>query len=139
MSTLEQERAKHALACIRKVEELTPSGYGNYRSYVEALPAQIIMNGLGQAVATLLARRKQRADNADGKNADAYQLLHNHIKDWLCGKDPSAPYCNEKSLIDAIIQSDQDTYIRAHAECLAYLVWLKKFAQATLKRGEDRE
>ena len=39
------------------------------------------------------------------------------------------------SLIDAIVKHGQAEYVHAQAESLAYLVWLKKFAQAFLKSG----
>jgi CRISPR-associated protein Cmr5 len=38
--------------------------------------------------------------------------------------------------MQAITEEDQRHYIRAQTEALAYLVWLKKFANAYLERGE---
>lgn len=129
MHTLEQERAKHALARVREVEKAfagkQQQQQSNYGSYVKELPTHIVMNGLGQAVATLLERSKRKATDTK-----AYQLLSMHLESWLCR--PGGPYAGHKTLIDAIVTCDQATYVRAHADALAYLVWLKKFAQAFL-------
>lgn len=130
MHTLEQERAKHALARVREVEKtLSPEQQASYCSYVKELPTLIVMSGLGQAVATLLERSTRKA--TDSK---AYQRLSTHLASWLCR--PGEPYAEHKTLIDAIVTCDQATYVRAHADALAYLVWLKKFAQAFLARPE---
>jgi len=125
--TLDQKRAVHALAKVRIVKGSDAAG--NYRSYVEALPAMIVMNGIGQACATLLSRA------ADDKPRNrAYRLLLNHLRDWLCREDGGV-YRGENSLIDGIVKGDQQTFVHAQVEALAYLVWLKKFAQAELPRG----
>lgn len=132
--TLEQQRAAAALRKVRELREAGAGRYGNYRSYVERLPAQIVMNGLGQAVATVRARA-----SGDSAEARAYALLHGHMQGWLCRNQPLAPYRGAGDLIEAITTCDQDTYVRAHAEALAYLVWLKKFARAYLERGKDAD
>ena len=124
--TLEQKRAAHALKSVHDVEQ---EAFGkHYRSYAEGLPATIVMNGLGQACATLLS-----AANGDGDRERAYQSLHQHLQAWLCRNDGVYPGAN--SLIDAIVKHGQAEYVHAQAESLAYLVWLKKFAQAFLPRG----
>ncbi len=121
--TLEQKRAAHALCKAWEVDrELAAS----YRSYVESLPATIVMNGLGQACATVLARA-----SGTSPREQAYRLLYGHVQDWLCRSE--GVYSEEESLIDAIVKNDQRKYIHAQAEALAYLDWLKKFAQAFLK------
>ena len=56
--TLDQQRAKFALDRIRELEELGEEKYGHYVSYVSALSATIVMNGLGQALTTQLAKAK---------------------------------------------------------------------------------
>ncbi len=131
--TLEQQRAAHALTIVREIEAAPFAK--EYRSYVESLPATIVMNGLGQACATLLA-----ATSGDGNRGHAYHALHQHLQSWLCR--PAVPgqiggvYPGPASLIDAIVNHGQAEYVHAQAEALAYLVWLKKFAQAFLPRGE---
>jgi CRISPR-associated protein Cmr5 len=133
-------RAKDALGKIDslKAEALEGNQYGNYVSYVEALPAAILQNGLGQALAILLAGAKlARAENERGTDEKAYEKLYDQIHGWLCRDNDEAPYREKPDLMDAIVNGDEDSYIRAQAETLAYLRWLKKFAVAFLKKKEN--
>jgi CRISPR-associated protein Cmr5 len=125
IQSLAQRRARHALD---RVNERKKTEHGNYVSYTESLPATILMNGLGQACATLLAK-------AGGRLEEPHRLLYDDLQGWLCRDDSAAPFPKRKDLIDAITQEDQRAYLRAQAEALAYLVWLKKFANAFLTRG----
>jgi CRISPR-associated protein Cmr5 len=125
---LAQRRAAHALGCIERHKRAGKGTYGNYVSYVEALPATILMNGLGQACATLLSK-------AEGDKQKPHGLLFGDVESWLCGEDPAAPFKGD--LLEAITEKDQATYLRAQAEALQYLIWLKKFASAYLERGGD--
>ena len=66
----------------------------------------------------------------------ARESLYSQISTWLCDPREDAPYPGRKDVLEAITQLDEDAYIRAQAEALAYLEWLKKFANAFLKRPE---
>jgi CRISPR-associated protein Cmr5 len=120
--TLAQRRAAHALA---RINEIKDEEHGNYKSYISGLPANILMSGLGQAAATL---------RAGGK--DAHLKLYNHLSDWLCGGDEDCPY-KEGDLLQNITAGNEDKYLHAQAEALAYLEWLKKFAVAFLKDSKE--
>ena len=39
--------------------------------------------------------------------------------------------------MEAIIKNDEQAYLKAQTEAFAYLVWLKKFANAYLEKGKD--
>jgi len=121
--TIEQRRASDALKQVQKLN--VERDYGNFSSYVDALPAAILMNGLGQAMATELA----------GKDK-GHSKLYKIMEAWLCGADKSAPYqgkANDPGLIRAIAEGIEKDYLRAQPEALAYLVWLKKFTRAFLE------
>jgi len=128
--TLAQRRAADALAKIQGLKHKGRDHYGNYKSYVKALPANILMSGLGQAVATVRARDRK-----------GYPQLYEHLATWLCGDDPDVPYRNhpKADLLGAIVEHDQDHYIHAQSEAMAYLEWLRKFADAFLEGGEERD
>lgn len=132
--TLAQRRAAHALGCIKRHSEKGAGIYKNYLSYVEALPATILMNGLGQACATLLSK-------AEGKLTKPHGMLYADVQDWLCSEDAAAPYRNatggDDRLVQAIIAKGESAYLHAQVEALEYLVWLKKFANAYLERGNE--
>ncbi len=123
--SLDQRRAEHALGRIRKRQAHPKKS--NYLAYAKALPASILQNGFGQAMATLRAAAKS------GDGNDPHLLLYEDVRDWLCGDDEDAPYRNELDLLEAIVCSDQRTYLLAHAEAQSYLGWLKKFAAAWLR------
>ena len=122
-----QKRAAHALG---KITALDAAGdYGNYRSYVRALPARIIMNGLGQALAMEKA----------GANKDVgHEKLFEHVQDWLLDGWENSPYRSQQDLIAAITAGSEPDYIRAQGEAMAYVEWLKKFAVAYLEDKDDK-
>lgn len=131
--TLDQKRAKHALDRVKSLDGKA----GNYVSYVNALPAAILMNGLGLALAT------ERA--ASDK---AHHTLASHVAGWLLSNEAHTRY-NQPSdkegadaddtqkLLHRIVEGDQRAYLWAQAEAIAYLGWLKKFANAFLKMPES--
>lgn len=125
--TLAQRRAAHALKCV---EAYVGKSYGNYVNYVESLPTTILMNGLGQAAATLLSK-------AEGDLTKPHGLLYENLRDWLCGDGNADVFKGERKLMKAITTKDQNDYLHAQAEALAWLVWLKKFANAYLKKGDN--
>ena len=125
--TLGQKRAAHALDAVKKL--VNQKNYGNFGSYVQRLPATIVMNGLGQAMASELAAARS------GTNDDerAHKVLFKLVESWL-QKSNAYP---EIDLMIAIVKGSQEDYVRAQAEALAYLDWLKKFSQAYLNGDKD--
>ncbi|OIR24511.1 type III-B CRISPR module-associated protein Cmr5 [Bathymodiolus thermophilus thioautotrophic gill symbiont] len=136
IKTIEQQRAEHALNNICEESGKARKLKEKYKSYASALPANILQNGFGQAMAMELASAK------DSKGEEtAHKQLYEHIQSWLCEvNQPNSPYKNvehNQNLIIAIIKNDQKTYIQAQTEAMAYLEWLKKFAVAFLVEKED--
>jgi len=138
---IEKARAEHAYNTIKDL----PEDVKKYTSYVKVLPAAILQNGLGQAMATLLAASKGNLAMENGEVVSAHRLLFSHIQRWLCRDEPLAPFRTENGadddsdiLMEKITSNNEEFYIRAQTEALAYLTWLKKFASAFLPEGEDR-
>jgi CRISPR-associated protein Cmr5 len=131
---IELRRAAKALEAIKnlRMEAERAGGLqkeaGDYVSYVSGFPATILTNGLGQAAASLLAQSK-------GKRS-AHRILYDHLSDWLCGGDPQAPY-PAGDLLERMVEHDQRRYLRAQAEALAYLDWLKRLAVALLAGSRE--
>ena len=123
--TLDQCRAKHALEQIKQRKRCNRQS--DYLSYVKALPASILQNGLGQAMATL------RAAAGEKPKADPHYLLYQDVQAWLCRNEPDAPYHGKKDLLEAITQHGEPQYLHARDEALRYLDWLKKLAAAHLE------
>jgi CRISPR-associated protein Cmr5 len=132
--TLEQKRAKHALEQIKALERQgNPS---KYVSHVKALPAAILMNGLGQALASECA--------AD----PTHRILANQVSNWLLSEDARTRYGaptkeeaeredDSRRLLSRMVAGGQDAYVWAQAEAIAYVTWLKTFARAFLEPSES--
>lgn len=121
--SLEQQRAAQAASDVREAKGRSDSK--DYRSLVEGLPAMILANSLGQTCAYLLSR-------AEGNQQKIELLLYCHLERWVQRRVPQL----QGGLLTALMNSDVATYRRAQTEALAYLQWLKRFAQAELPRGE---
>lgn len=128
--SLEQLRASDALKKIKGLAESSDKGY--YVSYVAALPAAIVSNGLGQALAMLLAKDK-------GQQKSEHYLLYQHLTTWLSGQIKELASGADNDIISKLMQNDQRVYIRAQTEAMAYLHWLKMFARAYLKDSGKQE
>jgi CRISPR-associated protein Cmr5 len=124
--SLEQQRAAQAASDIREARRHPDSR--EYRSLVEGLPAMILANGLGQTCAYLLSR-------AEGSQQKVEFLLYRHLERWVRRQ---IPQLKQGGLLAALTNADVGTYRRAQVEALAYLQWLKRFAQAEILRGEHR-
>ncbi len=120
-----QKRASHALG---RIHALVNQNYGNYPAYVKSLPAKIIMNGLGQALAV---------EKGQGKDLVGHELLFGHMQDWLLHGWESSPYKGQEDILIALCNGSEEDYIRAQGEAMAYIEWLKKFAVAYLKSDDD--
>jgi CRISPR-associated protein Cmr5 len=149
--SLDQIRAAFALgkaqaAALQQLRDESgkpaPSPATQYRAYVRSLPATILANGLGQALAMELAGAAKR---------EGHGLLIDHVCAWLTDEQGwqhspyrgTVPDNNYRSirLINAIIHGTGDHLVLAQFETMAYLKWLKKFAEALIESsaetGED--
>lgn len=129
--TLDQKRAADALQKIRSLAATNKAGH--YVSYVSSLPATIVMNGLGQALATLLAKAGRKKD----PKRDPHYFLYDHVASWLAAQLPELGGDTD-GLIDRLMENGQDVYVHSQAEAMAYLNWLKQFARAYLHEPEGQ-
>ena len=131
MRTIAQRRAADALARINELSERPARFKKSYRSYVDRLGPAIVMNGLGQAVATERAAAGACPSNEDEK---AHAQLYAGLNDWLCHREQGV-YRGCADLLQALIENDQSLYLRAQAEALAWLEWHKKCCRACFPKG----
>ncbi len=127
--TIDQERAAWSWSAIETVNGKSEDFRRKYAGWVRSAPADVMTNGLGQTLAFMLAKGK-------GKDADsAPSLLYRHLSEWVCPKMG----WGQASLLEKLIEpnSKSDVYRRATTEALAYLVWLKRFAEAVLPEVTD--
>ena len=129
MRTSEQIRAESALARVAELNAEPEELQRLYRSYVDRLGPAILMNGLGQAMATEIA-----SGAGTGASARAHRRLYDNLQGWLCRHDGNI-YPDGGDLLQAIMTNDQSEYLLAQAEALAWLEWHKKFCRAELPEG----
>jgi CRISPR-associated protein Cmr5 len=124
--SLDQKRAAHALSKIKEMEE---RGAKFYVSYVSALPAIIVANGLGQALAMLLAKSK-------GNQGSEHYQLYAHVASWLSVQVKELKGDGVDDVITKLMSGNQGVYVKAQGEAMSYLNWLKQFARAYLRESE---
>ena len=133
MKDLERERAADAL---RKVMDL-PDGRPSQATLPVlrgSLGGAVVMNGLGQALATELAPRPDPKDSrARRRRRRGAPDLADHVFEWLTRR--SGVYPGVENVMKAITESTRRVYVRAQVEMLAWLTWHKKFCHAYLPKG----
>ena len=132
MRTLEQQRAADALARVSELARECPTFKERYGSYVDRLGPAIVMNGLGQALATELAAAGPRPETNDRR---AHHKLYESLQRWLC-RTQGGVYPSEDDLLMAITNHDETFYLRAQVEALAWLEWHKKCCRASFSKGD---
>ncbi len=125
--TQEQERAAQAWHDVDKIK--SKSFNKKYKSLVRSAPADIQTNGLGQTIAFWRAKAK-------GKTENEHYTLYQHLSLWLKSKfNLSADL--QAWIIDQNTSSNE--YRLATVEALAYLGWLKRFAESQIEGEEEAQ
>lgn len=133
MTDLERERAADALQKVKALLDRPVEFKRIYRPYVDRFGGALVMNGLGQALATELAAA---GSNPSTEEERAHRALADHVFDWLA-REEGGVYPGVENVMAAITESDQARYVRAQIETLAWLNWHKKFCHAYLPKGSD--
>lgn len=133
MRTLGQLRAADALVGVEALSSQGDAFKGLYRSYVDQLGPTIVMNGLGQALAT----ERAAAGKQPGSDRErAHLRLYENVQRWLC-RDDGGIYPPGTDLLKSIATGDESLYLMAQAEALAWLEWHKKFCRASFQAGAE--
>lgn len=132
MKTLEQQRAADALSRVQELNTRCEDFRKAYRAYVDRLGPTIVMNGLGQALATELAAAGLKKNHREKAHHELYQSLQR----WLC-REEDGVYPGRPDLLQAIVDHDEPKYLHAQAEALAWLVWHKKCCRASFPAGGE--
>ncbi len=116
--TTEQRRAKSAWI---DVEDVTDKD--KYGTLARKLPSMIQVNGLGTALAFLLAKGKN-------KSKDGHMEIYTHISKWILQELGLDGKYTSGSLMDMVRNEDMPTYRRATTEAIEYGIWLKRYVEA---------
>ena len=126
--TMEQERAQFAW---RNVSALPESLKGKYKDIVRKFPSLVQNNGLGQALAFLLAKGTDKKGEKPDQSKE-HGRLYLHLQEWICEDQRLLP--EEKKgpfwLIGGLIAVDSTRYRHVTLEVLGISGWLKRFAEA---------
>jgi len=147
IAKLEKGRAEFAYKCALQGKAiLTKNQIDNewyeddgYKSYVKKLPSMIISNGLGQTIAFVFSKRKKEKDNkkpgTEQNPKNAYDLIYKQLTDYL--KSESTARINmsqdKNELIEWVISLSSTEYRYVTEEILAFLKWLKRFAEGMIE------
>ena len=93
------------------------------------LPAMILQNGFGQALAFLCAKGTDKNGNfsRNDKHLTAFRIIAAWLKKRNVVQDDEP-----KKLLDQLSKMPQWNYLRAHEEFLAVLEWVKRYANSAL-------
>lgn len=111
--TLQQRRAAAAWTDSQAVPAPNRE---SYKSLVRGFAAMIQTDGLGAALAFLKAKNKQE-----------HQMLTQHLSGWVLKQLGAS---NQTDLLNWLLGQNSGMYRRAASEAIAYLMWLKRFAEA---------
>lgn len=135
---IEQERGRVAWQRVLAIKaEPSKDLHKEYRSLARGLNALIQVNGLGQTLGFFFAKGKSDPHKV-------HTCMLQHLTDWMCGenqqKQPHFSAANRdvllaKGLLAWVTDSQTSSadYRRATTECLAFGVWLSRFAEAELE------
>lgn len=123
--TLDQRRAAHAWRVVQQVKNEGGEDVKRvFKLQTKRLPARIVTAGLGQSLAFL-----------ESKGYAPH--LRAALTDWIGQQIPAVPGQNGDRLLRRVVQGDADFLRFATAECLAYLGWLVRFAEAEFREIDD--
>lgn len=129
--TLDQRRAHTALERVRRHLHASPQARTLYISYISAFPAVVLMNGLGQALAM-----ERAAASSNRSEDDPHRWVYDDVVAWLRTAPTVPEFHGADDFLDRLLTVRQDAYLRAQAETLRYVTWLKQFARALLRPSE---
>ncbi len=127
-TTLDQRRAQHAWEAVEGLEQLDEGQRKEYAGEAKKLPVRIMASGLGQALAFILAKAKEKKHGLE--------KLHEDLTDWVLRQRLLAG-ASRDSLLESVIHGDAEFLRRATDEVLAYLQWLNRFAEARGLTGSN--
>lgn len=131
--TIDQQRAKQAWQDVKAVDDRHRDTLGRkYNSLARSAPAMVQSNGLGQTLAFFRAK-------AGPNRSSEHWLLYSHLSRWVMVQLGQTDGKVQDGLLEWIVQQDTQSYRRATAETLAYLSWLKRFAEAVLPEAAANE
>lgn len=131
-SKLEQGRVEFAYNCAEKEKEELKEKVKEYKSYSKKISSMILTNGLGQTLAFVKAKSKKEK---------AYELLYEQTTEYFRSnftvRIKISP--DQNDLLEWVISCDSQDYRYITNELLAFLNWLRRFAEGMIKEEEEQK
>lgn len=126
---IEQGRANFAFQCAEEGSVLPKKK--EYKSYVKSIPMMIKTNGIGAAFAFMHSKH------------GTYDKIGEHIYNWL-KKDPKKiidlnTLNSFADLTNKTVELNSTDYRMLTNEVLAFLSWLRRFADGMIRESNDGE
>lgn len=122
--SLEQNRAQFAWEKVKAARARGNDFAQKYGQLARSAATEVQTNGLAQTLAFWRAKGK-------GNPNDEHQVIYQDVSTWVLQQ---MKLSNLKSLLEWITDAKTSTnqYRQATAEAMAFLQWLKRFAEAEL-------
>lgn len=129
---IEQGRANFAYKKALEARDELGLSAQKYKAYVRRAPMRIKTNGLGPTLAFMVSKIK---DSEEGR---VYRLIYKHLTEWL-KEDNKGLITIEGDLAQAVISLESPEYRAVTLELLAFLNWLRRFADGLIEGEADDE
>lgn len=129
-AAVDQRRARLAWKTIQDVKENeSQEVQGKFARHAKQMPMRVMTSGLGPAYAYVLAKAKK---------AHVLKKLLDSLSRWVC--EQVGVVNGEGNLLEQIMQDEDGSYLQeATDETMAYLKWLKRFAEAELADSDTED
>jgi len=133
ISKLEKGRAEFAYRCVEKAIEIFKDNskkQKEYKSYTRKIPTMILSNGLGQTLAFIKAKSEK---------GNAYDLIYSQLTEYMkSAHTVRIQMPKEKNdFVEWVISCDSSKYRYITQEILAFLNWLRRFAEGLIEGVEE--
>ncbi len=127
---IEGGRAKFAWKCAKEaINKLDEKKRKDYKSYVKKIPMYIKTNGLGATLAFMCSKK------------DIYSYIGKQITAWLQEHPtkliPLDGKADFETLLGKVVSLNSSTYRALTIEVLAFLNWLRRFAEGLIEDKEE--
>ena len=134
INKLEKGRAEFAYRCVEKAIEVFKDNskkQKEYKSNTRKISTMILSNGLGQTLAFIKAKSEK---------GNAYDLIYSQLTEYMkSAHTVRIQMPKEKNdFVEWVISCDSSKYRYITKEILAFLNWLKRFAEGLIE-GEEGE
>jgi len=149
--SIERQRAIFAYQCAEKGRDIKSKIQidgqwyedDKYKSYVQKFPMLVKRNGLANTIAFYYSRRKKEkkgeVPGTEKNPKNAYDLILYQLTEWF-KEEPGgilAEAVRNADLVRAVLELNSEEYRALTNEALAFLAWLKRFAEGLIEGEED--